>query len=59
MSKHSRWPVPTKETFDIQVEGWKPTAYLRFVWVLGHRHLQQLWINSDGREKWRDVPFVE
>ncbi len=24
-----------------------------------HQKLQQLWINSDGRDEWRDVPFVE
>ena len=55
--------------------GWKPTAYLRFVeksFTLRHpdpaanelythseKTLQQLWINSDGRDEWRDVPFGE
>ena len=38
--------------------GWKPTAYLRYVWI-SVKTLQQLWINSDGRDEWRDVPFVE
>ena len=46
--------------------GWKPTAYLRFVWEQPAdpfdeptKKLQQLWICADGRDEWRDVPFVE
>ena len=53
--------------------GWKPTAYLRYVEKIVTlpttipnvvydqkiKVLQQLWICSDGRDEWRDVPFVE
>ena len=43
--------------------GWKPTAYLRYVdksvGPMIDKKLQQLWINSDGRDEWRDVPFGE
>ena len=52
--------------------GWKPTPYLRYVEkivtlptttpnvVYDHKvkMLQQLWINSDGRDEWRDVVFA-
>ena len=46
--------------------GWKPTAYLRFGISQFEEYdpfydpakvLQQLWICSDGRDEWRDVPF--
>ena len=48
-----------KEIYDTEAStGWKPTAYLRYVWI-SVKTLQQLWINSDGRDEWRDVPFVE
>lgn len=46
--------------------GWKPTAYLKWNDLTPERPigrktlvLQQLWINSDGRDEWRDVPFGE
>ena len=53
--------------------GWKPTAYLRYVertatfptatpnvvYDQTVKILVQLWINSDGRDEWRDVPFGE
>ena len=52
---------------------WKPTAYLKWdrrkTWLtlpggpsdgIGNALvLQQLWIHSDGRDEWRDVPFGE
>ena len=63
-----------KDIYDTEAStGWKPTAYLRFVertvtlptstpnvvYDQTVKMLQQLWINSDGRDEWRDVPFVE
>ena len=46
--------------------GWKPTAYLKYVGkklagptIYESKKLVQLWINSDGRDEWRDVPFGE
>ena len=67
MMTHNATMNPTVPIKNTEAEtGWKPTAYMKFVEApelmmlddrLG-RKLQQLWIHSDGRDEWRDVPFA-